>query len=208
MSTTVQEQEQKHTPPKMGWGELSLYIVSAVLIIVCCVLEGEALKKGLSETEALKTGDAIEMIWVLSSICFEMIWVLSSICLTWYILALLGRFFLRKVLNIQRNVSYLRLFLKSDLIAAFFSNLSSIIVLFIAFTLGENMLLAFSTTGAVVGLIVHAFAWYPSLRYVLNKEGIYQPGVIKSYVWMWCKWVFFPLLCYLLVILVVLSLSK
>ena len=191
MSTTVQEQEQKHTPPKMGWGELSLYIVSAVLMIVCRVLEGEALTKGLSETEAPKTGDAIEMIWVLSSICF-----------IWYILAFLGRFFLQKVLNIQRNVSYLRLFLKSDLIAVFFSNLSSIIVLFIAFALGENMLLAFSTTGAVMNLIVHAFAWYPSLRYVLNKEGIYQPGVIKSYVWMWCKWVFFPLLCFLLVILV------
>ena len=170
-----------NTPPKMGWGELSFYIVSAVLMIVWCVLSsldaGEALTKGLSETETPKTGADIQVILGLSC--------------GWYILAFLGRFFLQEVLNIQRNVcvykkSYLRLFLKSDLIAVFFSNLSRIIVLFIAFALGENMLLAFSTTGEVMNLIVHAFAWYPSLRYVLNKEGIYQPGVIKSYVFFCC----------------------
>jgi len=171
----------------MGWGELAFYIVSAALMIVCCVLysldAGKALTKGLSGTT--KTRAAIEAILGLSFI--------------WYILAFLGRFFLQEVLNIQRNVcvykkSYLLLFLKSDLIASFFSNLSIIFVLFIDFALGKNMLLAFSTIGPVVDTIVHVFVWYPSLRYVLNKEGLYQPGVIKSYVWMWCKWVWIPLL--------------
>ena len=121
------------------------------------------------------------------------------IALLWPTLLGLGSCFLKKAINKKGIVSPYQgslflLLLKSDLVSSFFANLSSMLILFIALVLGDNVLQPFSGVGALVSTTILLAAWYPSLRYILNKAGIYQPGFIKSYVWIWFKWVWFPLL--------------
>jgi hypothetical protein len=166
---SIQSHESpSNTSSPMGWGELSLYIVYAVLLSMC---------------------------WVLAAFINELAFSITLRalgCFLLYIKACFGVFFLLEVLDIQRNVcgykkSYLLLQIRSDLIFLSMSNLLFFVFFSIGFALGVDRLFSFSTI-----VLILPFLWYESFRYVLNKEGLYQPGVIKSYVWLWCKRVVFP----------------
>ena len=177
MNHIVQKEKEKNSPHKIGWGERTLYTVYALLIIVCTVFE-----------------------YVLGG---KVIFITSS-SFVWFILLGLGSLFLKEVINKKGITSPYQgscflLLLRSDLIACFFSTLSSVVIFVIALALREHPVLVLGGA-ALVGKGVRVAAWYPSLRYVLDKEKIYQPGLIKSYVWIWCKWVWFPLLVFICIV--------
>ncbi len=186
MTTTVPYTEQKSGPPKMGWGELSFYVMSAFITIVGIVV---VTISGVSKEDM---GGASERhVAVLVIFCGAFFW---------FIALGLGSFLLKKTLNKKGIVppyqrSRLLVLLRSDLICYFFTYLPMmVLIFFVALTSGKPGALALLRVAAGMGTaVISLIAWYPSLRYVLNKEGLYQPGLIKSYVWMWCKWVFFPI---------------
>ncbi len=186
MNTTVPYTEQKSGPPKMGWGELSFYIVSAVIAIIGFVV---VTISGVSKQDM---GDASETHVAVFLIIFYGFF--------WFIALGLGSFLLKKTLNKKGIVPpyqrpRLLVLLRSDLTLLFFTYLPMmVLIFFVALTSGKPAALALLRGAAVGTAVISLMAWYPSLRYVLNKEGLYQPGLIKSYVWMWCKWVFFPII--------------
>lgn len=203
MSEVIQQEQEKATPHKIGWGERTFYGVSVLLWIAYTValflifsyteIDKDVIALGASEKE-------IEDLILFKSMLVSnkklfflggLFFTASSWFIYWFIYLSLGSWFLKKAI-IKKGIaspyqgSRRVLLLRSDLINLFFVSFSNLLILLWAFTAGANMLLSLgiaSTVGGLIGLI----AWYPSLRYILNKEGIYRPGLIKTYVWMWFK---------------------